>query len=279
MVEHDHDPMPTAHLQRLNAAHGVETDAGCPSWWWACSAAAAMPSRALPPTGVVGFASGSAGAGRCHGDVLRESPRCATRMDQLTARAATPEVAEAMKREMAWYDAYLRSEAAWTGAPTPRPATRSRWPVQYRREGDGLHRQVRQRQPSPVCMAPGENLRQKGITRGLLYAATPASDFICGTLQLAAGMNLHVFTTGRGTPYGLAQCPVIKVATRTDLARRWHDIMDVNAGRVADGEVTIEELGWELFRLMLDVASGKKTWAEQWKFHNALALFNPAPVT
>jgi altronate dehydratase len=38
-------------------------------------------------------------------------------------------------------------------------------------------------------------------------------------------MNLHVFTTWRGTPYGLAQVPVIKVATRSDLARRWHDLM------------------------------------------------------
>ena len=48
----------------------------------------------------------------------------------------------------------------------------------------------------------------------MIYAATPASDFICGTLQLAAGMNLHVFTTGRGT-YGLAEVPVIKIATRS----------------------------------------------------------------
>jgi galactarate dehydratase len=130
---------------------------------------------------------------------------------------------------------------------------------------------------SPISgvVAPGEKARQKG----LLYAATPASDFICGTLQLAAGMNLHIFTTGRGTPYGLAECPVIKVATRTELARRWHDLMDVNAGRIADGEVGIEELGWEIFHLMLDVASGRKTWAERWKLANALTLFNPAPVT
>jgi galactarate dehydratase len=92
-------------------------------------------------------------------------------------------------------------------------------------------------------------------------------------------MNLHVFTTGRGTPYGLAECPVIKVATRDDLARRWHDLMDVNAGRIATGEATIESVGWELFQLLLDVASGKKTWAEHWKLHNALVLFNPAPVT
>src|SRR4029078_11531835 len=93
------------------------------------------------------------------------------------------------------------------------------------------------------------------------YAETPASDFVCGTLQLAAGINLHVFTTGRGTPYGLAEGAVNKVATRSDLARRWHDLMDVNAGRIADGSATIEEVGWELFRLMLDVARGRR---EQW---------------
>ena len=122
--------------------------------------------------------------------------------------------------------------------------------------------------------------RDRGITSGLVYAATPASDFICGTLQLAAGMNLHVFTTGRGTPYGLAAVPVIKVATRSELARRWHDLMDLDAGRIAAGEATTEEVGWELFRLMLDVASGRRrTCAEQWKLHNALVLFNPAPVT
>ena len=52
------------------------------------------------------------------------------------------------------------------------------------------------------------------------------------------------------------------------------------AGRISEGEASIEELGWELFHLMLEVASGRRrTWAEQWKLHNALVLFNPAPVT
>jgi galactarate dehydratase len=72
--------------------------------------------------------------------------------------------------------------------------------------------------------------------------ATPASDFICGTLQLAAGMNLHVFTPRRGTPCGLAAVPVIEVATRSDLARRWHGLMDVNAGSIADGTAMIEDV-------------------------------------
>jgi galactarate dehydratase len=195
-------------------------------------------------------------------------------IDQLTARATTPEVAEAMIREMAWYDAYLERGRVDRSANTT-PGNKK----------GGLSNIVEKAMGSIVksgsapisgVVAPGEKARQKG----LLYAATPASDFICGTLQLAAGMNLHVFTTGRGTPYGLAEVPVIKVATRSDLARRWHDLMDVNAGRIADGEATIEDIGWEMFRLMLEVASGRrKTWAEQWKLHNQLVLFNPAPVT
>jgi galactarate dehydratase len=179
---------------------------------------------------------------------------------------------------MAWYDAYLAKGSADRSANTT-PGNKK----------GGLSNIVEKAMGSIVksgsaaisgVLSPGESLRQNGIASGLVYAATPASDFVCGTLQLAAGMNLHVFTTGRGTPYGLAECPVIKVATRSDLARRWHDLMDVNAGRIADGQASIEELGWELFQLMLDVASGrKKTWAERWQLHNALVLFNPAPIT
>ena len=56
--------------------------------------------------------------------------------------------------------------------------------------------------------------------------------------------------------------------------------MDIDAGTIATGHKTIEDVGWELFQLMLEVASGRKqTWAEKWKLHNALVLFNPAPVT
>ena len=197
-------------------------------------------------------------------------------IDQLTARAASPAVADAMIRQMAWYDAYLQRGRVDRSANTT-PGNKA----------GGLSNIVEKAMGSIVksgsapisnVLAPGDRLGPEA--KGLTFAATPASDFICGTLQLAAGMNLHVFTTGRGTPYGLAAVPVIKVATRSDLARRWHDLMDVNAGRIADGDASIEDVGWELFQLMLDVASGRKqTWAERWKLHNALVLFNPAPVT
>nr|WP_294863925.1 galactarate dehydratase [uncultured Pseudogulbenkiania sp.] len=195
-------------------------------------------------------------------------------IDQLTARAASPDVAAAMIREMAWYDAYLQRGGADRSANTT-PGNKKGGLANIVEKAMGS---IVKSGSSPIVgvLSPGEKARQKG----LLYAATPASDFICGTLQLASGMNLHVFTTGRGTPYGLAAVPVIKVATRTALAERWHDLMDIDAGRIATGDATIDEVGWELFRFMLDVASGrKKTWAEHWKLHNALVLFNPAPAT
>ena len=184
------------------------------------------------------------------------------------------DVAHALIREMAWYDCYLDKGSVDRSANTT-PGNKA----------GGLSNIVEKAMGSIVksgsapiagVLAPGEKLGQKG----LIYAATPASDFICGTLQLAAGMNLHVFTTGRGTPYGLAAVPVIKMSTRSELARRWHDLMDLDAGRIATGEATIADIGWELFHLLLEVASGRrKTWAEHWKLHNALVLFNPAPVT
>jgi galactarate dehydratase len=195
---------------------------------------------------------------------------------QLTSRAVDAEVASAITREMAWYDDYLQRGSVDRSANTT-PGNKK----------GGLSNIVEKAMGSIIksgtapisgVLRPGEKL--PAGKRGLFYAATPASDFICGTLQLAAGMNLHVFTTGRGTPYGLAEVPVIKVGTRSDLARRWHDLIDLNAGVIADGEANVEDVGWSMFRLMLDVASGRqRTWAERWKLHNALVLFNPAPVT
>jgi galactarate dehydratase len=259
------------HLERLNARRRETVSASELVVGVQCGGSDAFSGVTANPA--VGFCTDllvRAGASV----MFSETTEVRDGIDQLTSRAASPEVAQRMIDEMAWYDAYLQRGSVDRSANTT-PGNKA----------GGLSNIVEKAMGSIVksgsapisnVLSPGEKLKAKGLT----YAATPASDFICGTLQLAAGMNLHVFTTGRGTPYGLAAVPVIKVATRSDLARRWHDLMDVNAGRIADGEATIEDVGWELFRLMLDVASGrKKTWAEQWKLHNQLVLFNPAPVT
>lgn len=260
-----------AHLERLNARQRVTVPASELVVGVQCGGSDAFSGVTANPA--VGYCTDllvRAGASVMFSEVTEVRDA----IDQLTSRATTPEVAQAIIQQMAWYDAYLQRGRVDRSANTT-PGNKKGGLSNIVEKAMGS---IIKSGTSPISgvLPPGEKLRQKGLT----FAATPASDFICGTLQLAAGMNLHVFTTGRGTPYGLAECPVIKVATRTELARRWHDLMDVNAGTIADGDKTIEDVGWELFRLMLDVASGrKKTWAEQWKLHNALVLFNPAPVT
>ena len=192
----------------------------------------------------------------------------------LTARAETPEVAQALVREMAWYDEYLARGGADRSA-NPSPGNKR----------GGLNNVVEKALGSIAksgtsrihgVSGPGERV----TTKGLVFAATPASDFVCGTLQLAASMTMHVFTTGRGTPYGLSLAPVIKVSSRTPLAERWSDLIDVDAGTIATGEASIEQVGEQIFRMILDVASGRReTCADHWGLHNDLVLFNPAPIT
>lgn len=192
----------------------------------------------------------------------------------LTPRAATKEVGDSLIREMKWYDNYLNKGQADRSA-NPSPGNKR----------GGLSNVVEKSLGSIVksgtlpitdVLAPGEKVKKKGLT----FAATPASDFVCGTLQLASGIHLQVFTTGRGTPYNLPIAPVLKVSTRNTLQEQWHDLIDINAGKIANGEATIEEIGWEIFKDILEVASGtKKTWADKWGIHNDLALFNPSPVT
>ena len=192
----------------------------------------------------------------------------------LTSRAADPETAGALIREMEWYDRYLAAAKATRNAAPPAGNIKGRVANVVEKALGSIAKSG----TSPIAgvLAPGERANR----RGLLFAATPSVDFICGTLHLAAGCTVEVFTTGRGTPYGLAMAPVIKVSSRTALAERWRDLIDLDAGRIATGRATIEEVGWELFHLILDVASGrKKTWAERWHLHNAMALFNPAPIT
>lgn len=192
----------------------------------------------------------------------------------LTPRAVDKEVGQALLREMAWYDDYLDSGKTDRSA-NPSPGNKKGGLANVVEKALGSIAKSGKSAISEV-LSPG----QRPTKRGLIFAATPASDFVCGTQQLASGITLQVFTTGRGTPYGLVAVPVIKMSTHSALAKRWFDLIDIDAGTIATGEATIEQVGWQLFHLMLDIASGKqKTWSDRWGLYNALAIFNPAPVT
>jgi altronate hydrolase len=92
---------------------------------------------------------------------------------------------------------------------------------------------------------------------GLNLQCTPGNDVECVTAQVGAGASVVLFTTGLGTPTGNPIAPVIKLSTNSDLARRMHDIIDVDTGGVIAGEQTIEQMGETIFDHVIAVASGE----------------------
>ena len=98
---------------------------------------------------------------------------------------------------------------------------------------------------------------------GLYFMDTPGHDIEQLTGFAAADVNITVFTTGRGTPTGSAVIPTIKVATNTEMAKKLPDLIDLNAGTIADGTETVIEVGAQILAEIVDVANGKLTAAER----------------
>ena len=79
--------------------------------------------------------------------------------------------------------------------------------------------------------------------QGFVFMDTPGYDPVCATGQVAGGANVICFTTGRGSAYGCAPSPSLKLATNTALWQRQDDDMDINCGEIVDGTASIEEMG------------------------------------
>lgn len=98
---------------------------------------------------------------------------------------------------------------------------------------------------------------------GLYFMDTPGHD-IEQLAGFAAGhINIVVFTSGRGTPTGSPIMPVIKVSTNTPMYESLTDLIDLDAGTIADGIETLEETGQRIFDEILAVANGQLTKAEK----------------
>ena len=92
---------------------------------------------------------------------------------------------------------------------------------------------------------------------GLNLQCTPGNDVDCVTAQVGAGASVVLFTTGLGTPTGNPIAPVVKLSTNSDLARRMHDIIDIDTGAVVAGDKTIHEMGEAILNFTIQVASGQ----------------------
>ena len=192
----------------------------------------------------------------------------------LAARCVDAHTRDRLAEEMRWYDNYLE-ECGVDRDANPTPGNKKGGLANIVEKAMGS---IAKSGTSPIVevLSPA----QKPSKHGLIFAATPASDIVCGPSQLASGIGLQVFMTGRGTPYGLEISPVIKVCSRNEMKDHWFDMIDISAGDAACGKKTIADVGTEIFHMILDTASGlKKPYSDQYGFHNDMCIFNPAPIT
>jgi altronate hydrolase len=98
---------------------------------------------------------------------------------------------------------------------------------------------------------------EPAVKPGLSLVCTPGNDVEATTGKAASGATLILFTTGLGTPTGNPVCPVIKVATNSQLASRMADIIDIDCGPIIAGEKTIEQMGEDILEYCIRAASGE----------------------
>lgn len=192
----------------------------------------------------------------------------------IAERCVSAEVRNRLAEEMRWYDHYLL-EGNVDRSANPTPGNKKGGLSNIVEKAMGS---IAKSGTAPIVevLSPA----QRPSKHGMIFAATPASDIVCGPCQLASGIGLQVFMTGRGTPYGLAIAPIIKVCSRNEMKEQWPDLIDICAGPVATGEKRIADVGLELFNKIIAVASGlEQPWAEKYRLHNYMCIFNPAPIT
>jgi altronate dehydratase large subunit len=99
--------------------------------------------------------------------------------------------------------------------------------------------------------------------KGLVYMDTPAHDIEQLTGMVAGGVQIVLFTTGRGTPVGSPVAPVIKITGNRDTYFKMKDDMDIDVSRILQGKETVSSAGKRIFEEVISVVSGKVTRAEK----------------
>jgi altronate hydrolase len=188
--------------------------------------------------------------------ILSETPEIYGAEHLLTRRAVSPEVGHKLIERIRWWEAYCeRMNASMDNNPSAG------------NKAGGLTT-ILEKSLGAIAKGGTTNLvdvyryAERIDARGLVFMDTPGYDPVSATGQVAGGANLICFTTGRGSAYGCAPSPSLKLGTNTALWHRQQEDIDLNCGGVVDGTCTIEQLGEEIFQLMLKVASGRPSKSE-----------------
>jgi altronate hydrolase len=189
----------------------------------------------------------------------------------LLRRARTPEIGRKLLHCIERYKAYLRQ---FGGSFNDNPS--------YGNKEGGLTN-ILEKSLGAVAKAGTSTLEdvvdysERIATPGFTFMNTPGYDPVSITGLAAGGVNLIAFTTGRGSAIGFPSIPVLKIASNSFTYRRMLGNMDINAGRIADGEASVEQVGREIFDSLLRVASGERTKAEELG-HHEFAPWRIGPV-
>jgi altronate hydrolase len=182
--------------------------------------------------------------------ILSETPEVYGAEHLLTRRAVSRAVGEKLLARIAWWEEYCaRNGAALDNNPSAGNKV-------------GGLTTILEKSLGAVAKGGTTNLvdvyqyAERIDAKGFVFMDSPGYDPVSATGQVAAGANLICFTTGRGSAYGCAPSPSLKLATNTALWERQEDDMDINCGGVIDGSASIEELGEAIFAQMLECASG-----------------------
>lgn len=189
----------------------------------------------------------------------------------LVRRARNRATAEKLLGMVAWYKEYLRR---FSGSFDDNPSPGNK---------DGGLTNILEKSLGAVAKGGTSTLMdvfgyaERISTPGFVFMNTPGYDPPSLAGLGAGGCNVIAFTTGRGSAIGFPTVPVIKIATNSGTYRRMKDNMDVNAGQIADGEATVEQVGREIFDLLLRVASGEATCSERLG-HKEFVVWRIGPV-
>ena len=188
--------------------------------------------------------------------VLSETPEIYGAEHLLTRRAASREVGEKLVSRIKWWEDYVaRNHGEMNNNPTAG------------NKAGGLTT-ILEKSLGAVAKGGSTNLidvyeyAEKIRAKGFVFMDGPGFDPVSITGEVAGGCNLVCFTTGRGSAYGCAPAPSIKLATNTALWQRQQEDMDLNCGEIVEGTDTVQEVGERIFGLMIETASGRKTKSE-----------------